>query len=134
MNRTVTPLRRARRRTHQRQYRRAWIERHCNLDYERVRKIVRASGAQMRTLTDRELATLVRAVVEQQRSAAVERELMLQTLVTAVQRSERWVRAALRRLGLRVEDLPIEPLLEERYRREQLRRERIRAQRANRAA
>ena len=110
-----------RERTHQRCYRRAWIERRTGKSYESVRAIVRRAGRSLREVSDREIERIVRA----KREERSERRERADRVARAVGRSRRWVSEAARRLGIGLSEDAIGRLREERDRVERRRRERI---------
>jgi hypothetical protein len=122
--RTPVPLRRARR-SFQRRYRRAWIERQLGMRYAAALALVHRAGARLRNLDDREVVRVARQQQERERASRVARSLAMQTLASSVQRSERWVRAALAALGLELDALPIEELRALAAKREAARRAKI---------
>jgi hypothetical protein len=110
-----------RERSHQRCYRRVWIERRTGARYEGVRAIVRRVGFSMRSVSDRDIERIVRATREERR----ERRAQVDRVARAVGRSRRWVSEAARRLGIELSEDAIGRLGEERDRVERGRRERI---------
>ena len=107
--------------THQRCYRRAWIERRTGASYEGVRAIVRRAGLSMRAVSDGDIERIVRA----KREERSERRARVDRVARAVGRSRRWVSEAARRLGIGLSEDAIGRLSEERDRVERQRRERI---------
>ncbi len=127
--RTPVPLRRARR-SFQRRYRRAWIERQLGMRYAVALALVHRAGARLRDLDDREVVRVAREQIDRERALRVARSLAMQTLASSVQRSQRWVRAALAELRLELDAVPIEELRALAAKREAARRTKIGAARA----
>ena len=131
--RVPVPLRRAKR-SFQRRYRRAWLERCSGLSYTTIVGLVHRAGCRLRELDDREVLRVARERFDAERASGVARDLSVKALASALRRSERWVRQALAELGLEAEAMPTDELFVLVARRERARRTKIASARRKRAA
>ncbi len=100
----------ARPKSHQRRYRRAWLERRCGASYRQIAAALTRCGRTMRTTSD---ADIVRLVVQRLRQEQEERSSeadAIVELIIEIGRSRRWIVATLRRLDLSARDRPLEAL------------------------
>lgn len=103
-------------RTHQRRYRRVWLERHCALPYRQIAAVLARCGRSLRTTSDTDVVRLVRERVRIEREQREASEDAIVTLVIEVGRSRRWIVAMLEQLDLSAHDRPVEALREARDR------------------
>lgn len=120
-------------RTHQRRYRRAWLERHCGATYRQIIAALARCGHSLRMTSDRDVVRLVNERLRLERAVRQATAEAIVQLAIETGRSRRWVVSALRRLGLSALDWPRDALrtlrdeAEERARAARTRRRRPRA-------
>jgi hypothetical protein len=96
--------------THQRRYRRAWLERHCGATYRQIIAALSRCGRSLRTTSDRDVVRLVHERLRLERALRQATAEAIVQLAVETGRSRRWVVAALRRLGVSALDWPREAL------------------------
>jgi hypothetical protein len=106
-------------RTHQRRYRRSWLERRCGVGYRQIASALARCGRSLRTTSDEEVVRLVRERLRLDREARDATEDAVVELVIEIGRSRRWILATLKQLDLSARDRPAEALREARDRAQQ---------------
>jgi hypothetical protein len=106
-------------RTHQRRYRRAWLERQCGATYRQIITALSRCGRSLRTTSDRDVVQVVREQLRLERERHESERDAIMALVIEVGRSRRWIMATLAQLDLSARDRPVEALREARQRAEQ---------------
>ncbi len=102
--------------THQRRYRRAWLERQCGATYRQIIAALSRCGRSLRTTSDRDVVQLVRERLRLEHERHESEQDAIVALVIELGRSRRWIMATLAQLDLSARDRPVEALREARQR------------------